>query len=105
MTDPPDLALPSIEAIAGLDPQAARQAAPRLAALLEAARLAAAGNGARARSVPGNLLTMDEVATRTAMSKSWLYRHAKHLPFARRIGRKVLFDDAGLTRWLANRGR
>lgn len=33
----------------------------------------------------------------------WFYRHANSLPFARRIGRKRLFSEHGLARWLATR--
>ena len=51
------------------------------------------------------LLDIAEAASRMGISKDWLYRHANTFPFARRIGRKVLFSDAGLVRWLANRSR
>jgi excisionase family DNA binding protein len=39
------------------------------------------------------------------MSRDWLYREARagRLPFARRLGRRVVFDEAGLDRWLARR--
>ena len=53
----------------------------------------------------GRMLSIGEAATRTGMSRDWLYRHAKQLPFTKRIGRKVLFDEVGLSRWLATRGR
>ena len=51
------------------------------------------------------LLSIEETATRTGMSKDWLYRHKAVLPFTRRIGRKVLFSEAGLNRWMASRSR
>lgn len=51
------------------------------------------------------MLDIEEAAARTGMSRAWLYRHKSNLPFAKRIGRKVLFSKAGLTRWLATRGR
>jgi predicted DNA-binding transcriptional regulator AlpA len=53
----------------------------------------------------GAALDVDEVAHRTGMSVQWLYRQARagHLPFARRIGRRLVFDPAGLARWLARR--
>jgi predicted DNA-binding transcriptional regulator AlpA len=54
---------------------------------------------------PTVALDIDEVSKRTGMSKPWLYREARadRLPFARRIGRRLVFDEAGLTRWLARR--
>ena len=55
------------------------------------------GNGA------DRLRTAEQVSERTALSVAWLYRHADRLPFTRRIGRKVLFSEAGLTKWLATR--
>jgi excisionase family DNA binding protein len=51
------------------------------------------------------LLTVDEVAARTGMSREWFYREARagRLPFARRLGRRVAFDEVGLQRWLDRR--
>jgi len=45
------------------------------------------------------------VAEQTCMSRDWLYREARagRLPFARRLGRRVVFDEAGLKRWLDRR--
>src|SRR4029453_9054719 len=50
-------------------------------------------------------LAVTAVVERTGMIKDWLYREARkgRLPFARRLGRRVVFDEAGLTRWLARR--
>jgi excisionase family DNA binding protein len=50
-------------------------------------------------------LAVEAVVERTGMSKDWLYREARagRLPFARRLGRRVVFDEAGLDRWLARR--
>ena len=64
-----------------------------------AARLAAPGTA----NGPDRLLTAKEVHARTTFSVDWLYRHADALPFARRVGRKVLFSEAGLAKWLAKR--
>ena len=51
-------------------------------------------------------LAVGVVVERTGVSKDWLYREARagRLPFARRLGRRVVFDEAGLTRWLERRG-
>ena len=47
-------------------------------------------------------LDITEAAKRLGMSRDWLYRHASKLPFAVRIGRRVVFDSRALERW--NRG-
>src|SRR5262249_35136188 len=45
------------------------------------------------------------VVERVGMSKDWIYRQVRkgRLPFARRLGRRVIFDEAGLARWLERR--
>jgi excisionase family DNA binding protein len=39
------------------------------------------------------------------MSKDYIYREARagRLPFARKHGRRLVFDEAGLQRWLERR--
>ena len=57
-------------------------------------------------AVPGeeDLLTIDEAAAMLRVSPRWLYRHAKALPFCRKLSRKVLrFSRSGIGRWLASR--
>jgi excisionase family DNA binding protein len=49
------------------------------------------------------LLDVREAAARLNFSVDWLYRHAKRLPFTRRVGRAVRFDPEGLARWVATR--
>jgi predicted DNA-binding transcriptional regulator AlpA len=44
-------------------------------------------------------LDITEAATRLGISKDWLYRHASELPFAVRIGRRLVFDSVALERW------
>ena len=45
---------------------------------------------------PEHLLDVQEAAARLGMSADWLYRHAKRLPFTRRVGRRaVKFDPDG----------
>ena len=69
-----------------------------------AARLAAAPRPvAISRNGTEALLDVREAAARLNLSVDWLYRHAKKLPFTRRVGRAVRFDPAGLARWLAHR--
>ena len=55
---------------------------------------------------PERLLDVEEAAARLGMSTDWLYRHARQLPFTRRVGRRaVKFDPAGLARWVATQRR
>src|SRR5262249_13522273 len=52
--------------------------------------------------VPGHEarnLDITEAAKRLGISKDWLYRHASELPFALRIGRRLVFDSVALERW------
>ena len=66
---------------------------------LEACTRIAAASSSRSDA----LLDVREAAARLNLSVDWLYRHAKKLPFTRRVGRAVSFDPAGLARWLAHR--
>ena len=51
-----------------------------------------------------DLLTVGEAAAALRVSPRWLYRHAKTLPFTRKLSRKVLrFSRSGITRWLATK--
>jgi excisionase family DNA binding protein len=54
---------------------------------------------------PDENLAIDEAARRLGVSKDYLYRHADHLPFALRIGRRLLFSEAGLEKWNRTRQR
>jgi predicted DNA-binding transcriptional regulator AlpA len=48
-----------------------------------------------------DLLTVLEAAVMLRVSRRWLYRHAKQLPFARKLSPKVLrFSRAGALKWL-----
>jgi hypothetical protein len=46
------------------------------------------------------LLTLDEAAEALRKSPSWLYHHARKLPFTRRVGRGLRFSSRGLRRYL-----
>ncbi len=80
---------------------------PQLIGELEAAKAVAwARLAARAADVPSDVshaearnLDITEAAKRLGMSRDWLYRHASELPFALRIGRRVVFDSLALERW------
>ena len=49
-------------------------------------------------------LDVTEAAKRLGMSRDWLYRHAAELPFAVKIGRRVVFDSQVLERWNRRHG-
>lgn len=50
------------------------------------------------------LLDTEEAARVLSVSPDWLYRNARHLPFARKIGPKMLrFSLLGIQRYLATR--
>lgn len=103
MREPLDL--PPVEVVDGLGVEALPAALAHLLALQARVVARLAAGKAVASVVSARLLSVDEAAARTGMSKDWLYRHAKTLPFTRRLGRAVRFDEAALTRWLATRGR
>jgi predicted DNA-binding transcriptional regulator AlpA len=51
-----------------------------------------------------NLLNVAEASERLGMSPDWLYRHAKELPFTKRIGpRQLRFSEAGIEKYIKNR--
>jgi predicted DNA-binding transcriptional regulator AlpA len=50
------------------------------------------------------LLTATEAAKKLGATEDWLYRHAKILPFAVRVGRKHLrFSESGMERYIRQR--
>ena len=64
----------------------------------------AAGSSQSPRDVDGEgsadrNLSVREAAERLGMKSGYLYRHAKSLPFALKIGRRLLFSASGLERW------
>jgi predicted DNA-binding transcriptional regulator AlpA len=99
------------------DPSQARRLAPQeagelliaLAPLQRALELAALDSGtprSEGLSPPDELLTAQQAAVRTKMSRRWLYRQAAagRLPFARRLSvRSVRFSAAGIELWLAGK--
>lgn len=47
------------------------------------------------------LLSIEQAASRLGVSRFWIYRNAKRLPFARRIGSRALrFSSKGISRYL-----
>ena len=50
------------------------------------------------------LLDAEETAKLLSVSEDWLYRHAKKLPFIRKLGPKMLrFSSLGIRKYLATR--
>jgi predicted DNA-binding transcriptional regulator AlpA len=49
------------------------------------------------------LLDVGTTAKRLGVSRDYLYRNRKQFPFARRIGRKLLFSSVGLEKYMARR--
>ena len=56
------------------------------------------------KSDEDHLLTVDEVAEVLAVERTWVYRHADELPFARKLSAGTLrFSSNGLQAWVASR--
>ena len=49
------------------------------------------------------LLTVDQAADRLGVSKDWLFRRSRTLPFVVRLGRHLRFSSRGIDRYLRNR--
>ena len=58
-----------------------------------------------ARAAPDDRLLEAEAAAKIlAVTEDWLYRHAKQLPFTRKLDRKVLrFSFQGIQRYIESR--
>jgi excisionase family DNA binding protein len=74
------------------------------AALARATLLAPISRTSASDAKPSALLTVEEAAERLGVAPSWLYRHAKSLPFTRKLGHRTLrFEAVGIDRWVASR--
>lgn len=51
------------------------------------------------------LVAIDRAADRLGVSRDYLYRHAADLPFARRMGRKLVFSSLGIDKYIQKKGR
>ena len=55
-------------------------------------------------SVEDRLLEAEQAAKLLSVSEDWLYRHAKLLPFTRKLGPKMLrFSALGIQKYLATK--
>jgi predicted DNA-binding transcriptional regulator AlpA len=81
----------------------------RVAGILAALSTRAAPTERAGNEAAGDdeLLDVSQTAVRLAVSRDWVYRHGKALPFAVRVGHRHLrFSSRGLERWLrARQGR
>lgn len=92
--------LPELDAIDAL-PVAALPAVLAQTAAVQA-RIAARMATAMPAPAPveDRLLTVAETAEALQKSETWLYHHAKELPFTRRVGRGLRFSSTGLRKYL-----
>jgi predicted DNA-binding transcriptional regulator AlpA len=68
------------------------------------ARLLASRDNAETTQSVDRLLTAEQVATILGVTKRWVERRARRLPFARRLSaHAVRYSEAGLRRWMSNR--
>ena len=52
---------------------------------------------------PERWLTVDQVVTRFAVSRPWLYRHKEKLPYSQPSRKVLLFHEEKLRKWFASR--
>jgi predicted DNA-binding transcriptional regulator AlpA len=110
---------PSVAALVGNPERAVDVPVKQIAAVLaslasEQARLAAvqgvlmtrllASQSAVPEQSVDQLLTAEEVAKALGVTRRWVQRRARRLPFARRLSaHAVRYSESGLKRWMANR--
>ena len=93
-------AIASHERLESLRPEQARALTMYVRELLGDEPAAAAPLAGESRDGT-DLLTIAEAAAILKVSRRWLYRHAKKLPFTHKFSRKVLrFSRASLERWV-----
>jgi predicted DNA-binding transcriptional regulator AlpA len=74
-----------------------------LQGVLTARLLRSQDNSASAESAD-HLLTAEQVATILGVTKRWVERRARRLPFSRRLSaHAVRYSESGLRRWMSNR--
>ncbi len=84
---------------------AARQAAlSAIQGLLTSRLLAGEAAPAPRNESAERLLTAEEVAHSLGVTKRWVQRRARRLPFARQLSdHAIRYSETGLRRWMANR--
>jgi predicted DNA-binding transcriptional regulator AlpA len=79
---------------------------PLIDAIAEAVvkKLASQNGHRESKESEDRLLDAAEAAKVLSVSEDWLYRHAKKLPFTRKLGPKMLrFSYQGIMKYLASR--
>ena len=75
-----------------------------LQGVLTARLLTSQKNATTSGESTDRLLTAAQVATILGVTKRWVERRARRLPFARRLSaHAVRYSESGLRRWMANR--
>jgi predicted DNA-binding transcriptional regulator AlpA len=90
---------------AQLPPEVARQLTLQCLTVLAALAMAPASANGHESAAPEDdrLLTVEETAARLGVSKHWLYRRWKKLPFAVSIDSRPRFSAAGVDRFIRQR--
>ena len=79
------------------------QELPRLLGELEEVRCTAMArltSPAPVQSQSDELLDVAEAARRLGLSRDYLYRHSHEFRFTRRVGRKLLFSNSGIEKYI-----
>ena len=85
--------------VAALTPECQQRLVANLQAALGEDQVVLATTPATPAWSEGDLLTVAEAAALLRVSPRWLYRHARTLPFSRKLSRKVLrFSRSGIAR-------
>ena len=105
--------IPSLDEIANdpsrvvcLGPQIVRALTLRCAAVLSALATIPTATGRNEGETPAfedRLLDVGEAADRLGVSKDYLYRHGRKLPFTVHVGRRLRFSSFGLVRYIRTR--
>lgn len=71
---------------------------------LTARLLVSQANAVTKPETADRLLSAEEVASTLGVTKRWVQRRARRLPFARRISdHAIRYSESGLRRWMSNR--
>jgi predicted DNA-binding transcriptional regulator AlpA len=93
---------PELEEALRLANELHRDDLPRLLGDIEEVRATASARLASpsAPPQPDQLLDVEEAAATLGLSADYLYHHHKQFPFTRRIGKRLLFSQNGVEKYL-----
>jgi predicted DNA-binding transcriptional regulator AlpA len=96
-----------LDDLARLVAEAPQEELPLVAGKLEEARARCwarlSSPASPAPTVVEKNVSVEDAATRMGISKAYVYKQAKSLPFVRRIGRRVVCSSSGLDSWIKRR--